>query len=70
MVPDMYLDASVAMVKGEESSERCKTGLERKRHLRQSKVSCWKGVQFQGRFFLAKLMRGQAIVESLEMNCQ
>ena len=34
MAPDAYLDASVAIVKGEERSSMCRTGCERKRCLR------------------------------------
>ena len=34
MEPDVYLDASVAIVKGEERLDMCRTGFERKRHLR------------------------------------
>ena len=34
MAPDVYLDASVAMAKGEERSGMCRTGSERKRCLR------------------------------------
>ena len=63
MVPDAYLDASVAIAKGEERSGMRKMDCERKRHLSWSKACCWEGVQFQGRFFLVRLMRGQAMVE-------
>ena len=63
MAPDVYLDASVAIGKGEERSGMCRTGCERKRCLRRSKACCWKGVQFQGRFFLVRSMRGQVMVE-------
>ena len=34
MAPDAYLNASVAMVKGKKRSGMCRTGLDRKRHLR------------------------------------
>ena len=34
MAPDAYLDASVAIAKGEERLGMCKTGCERKRYLR------------------------------------
>ena len=34
MAPDMYLDALVATAKGEERLGMCRTGSERKRHLR------------------------------------
>ena len=40
MAPDAYLNALVAMAKGEERSEMCRIGSERKRHLRWSKVCC------------------------------
>ena len=63
MVPDVYLDASVAIVKGEERLGMCKTGCERTRCLSWSKACCWEGVQFQGRFFLVRSMRGWAMVE-------
>ena len=53
----------MAIAKREKRLGICKIGLERKRHLRESNVSCWEGVQLQGRFFLVKLIRGQAIVE-------
>ena len=57
MAPNAYLEASVAIAKREEKSGIYKTGSERKRCLRESNVSCWEGVKFQGRFFLVKLIR-------------
>ena len=57
-MPDAYLDASVAIAKGEERSGMHKTGCERKRRLSWSKACCWEGVQFQDRFFLVRSMRG------------
>ena len=63
MASDAYLKASVAIAKGEERSGMCKTGLERKRHLRKSNASCWEDVQLQGRIFLVKSIKGFAIVE-------
>ena len=63
MAPDAYLDASVAIVKGEERSGMRKTGCERKRRLSWSKACCWEGVQFQDKFFLVRSMRGRAMVE-------
>ena len=63
MAPDVYLDTSVVIAKGEERSGMCKTGCERKRCLSWSKACCWEGVQFQGRFFLVRSMRGRAMVE-------
>ena len=63
MAPDAYLDTSVAIAKGEERSDIRKTVCERKRCLSWSKACCWKGVQFQGRFFLVRSMRGQARME-------
>ena len=63
MASDAYLDASVAIAKGKERLDICRMGCERKRHLRWSKACCWEGVQFQGRFFLVRSMRGQAMVE-------
>ena len=62
-MPDVYLDASVAIVKGEERSGMHKTGCQRKRCLSWSKACCWEGVQSQGRFFLVRSMRGQARVK-------
>ena len=59
----MYLDASVAIAKGEERLGICRTGCERKRCLRWSKACCWEGVQVQGRFFLVRSMRGWVMVE-------
>ena len=43
MAPDAYLDASVAIVKGEERSGMDKTGCERKRCLSWSKLGVGKG---------------------------
>ena len=63
MAPDAYLDTSVAIVKGEKRSGMCKMDCERKRCLSWSKACYWEGVQFQGRFFLVRLMRGRAMVE-------
>ena len=63
MAPDAYLDTSVAIVKGEERLDMHKTGCERKKCLSWSKACCWDGVQFQGRFFLVRSMRGRAMVE-------
>ena len=40
MTPDAYLDALVAMAKGEERSGMCRTDSERKKHLRWSKACC------------------------------
>ena len=58
MVLDTYLEASVAIAKGEKRLGMCKTDLERKRCLRESNASFWEGVQLQGRFFLVKSIRG------------
>ena len=63
MAPDAYLDALVAIAKKEERLDICRAGCERKRRLRWLKACCWEGVQFQGRFFLVRSMRGQAMVE-------
>ena len=63
MALDAYLDALVAIAKGEERSGICRTGCERKRCLRRLKACCWEGVQFQGRFFLVRSMRGRVMVE-------
>ena len=40
MAPDAYLDALVAMAKGEERLGMCRMGCERKRHLRWLKTCC------------------------------
>ena len=60
---DAYLDALMAIAKGKERLGICRMGCKRKRCLRWSKACCWEEVQFQGRFFLVRSMRGRVMVE-------
>ena len=57
------MEASVAMAKGAERSGRWRTGFDRKRDLRVLKDVWQVGVQFHWRFFLVRLIRGQATLE-------
>jgi len=51
------------MAKGAERSGRWRTGFDRKRDLRVLKDVWQVGVQFHWRFFLVRLIRGQATLE-------
>ena len=63
MVLEAYLEASVATAKGAAGSGRCRTGFDRNKDLSVSKEVWQAGDQFQGRFFLVRSMRGQAMLE-------
>ena len=60
---EVYLEVSVAMAKGVARSGGWRTGFDRKRDLRVSKEVWQVGDQFQGRFFLMRLMRGWVTLE-------
>ena len=62
-MPEVYLEASVAMTKGEARSGRWRTGFDRKRVLRVLNEVWQAGDQFQGRFFLMRSMRGRVTLE-------
>ena len=63
MALEAYLEASIAMVKGAVRSGRWRTGFDKKRDLRVSNEVWHVGNQFQGRFFLVRSIRCQAILE-------
>ena len=63
MAPEAYLEALVAMAKGAARLGRWRMGFDRNRDLRVSKEVWQAGDQFQGKFFLVRLMRGQAMLE-------
>ena len=63
MVPDAYFEASVVTAKGAERSGRWRTGLDKNRCLRASKVDWQAGDQFHVKFFLVRSMRGRATLE-------
>ena len=63
MAPEAYLEASVATAKGAAGSGRCRIGFDRNRDLSVSKEVSQVGDQFQGRFFLVRLMRGWVTLE-------
>ena len=53
----------MATAKGAAGSGRWRIGFDRNRDLRVSKEVWQAGDQFQGRFFLVRLMRGQVTLE-------
>ena len=63
MAPDAYFEALVAMEKGAERLGRWRTGLDKNRHFRASKVDWQEGDQFHVKFFLVRLIRGWATME-------
>ena len=63
MAPEAYLEASVAMAKGAARLERWRTGLDRNKDLRVTNEVWQAGDQFQDKFFLVRLIRGQATLE-------
>ena len=68
MAPEAKLDASVAIVKGEERLGRQRIGLDRTSDFNDSNTDWhWKD-QFQARFFLARSIKGEVTLESSEMN--
>ena len=63
MAPDAYFEASAETAKGQEGSESCKTGFERKRDFNVENAVFWDSVHCQGMFFLVRSMSGHATVE-------
>ena len=63
-------EASVMMEKGQVTSRTWRTGAEEKMCLSSLKAFCWRGVHFQGLFFLVKRFRGVTMLEKLGMNFQ
>ena len=62
-MPEVYFEASVAMVNSFEKSGRSRMGQERKSFLSSSKDYWQVGVQSQQLSFLVRLSRGQVTVE-------
>ena len=63
MLPDMYLEASVVMVKGLEVSGRWRMCLVRKQFFSLLKVFWQELFQFHGASFLVRLRRGCVMSE-------
>ena len=58
IAPDVYFKVSVAMAKGAERLGRWRTGSDKNRCFRASKVDWQEGDQFHVRFFLVRSTKG------------